>query len=70
MEPALIDATDLGDDLGAQVAVHAWRAEQLRRLGLRSMLAERFADRIDWHEFARLVKRGCTPELALEIVRP
>jgi hypothetical protein len=24
---------------------------------------------IDWHEIAGLVERGCSPELALEIVR-
>jgi hypothetical protein len=32
-------------------------------------VAETYADRIDWHEVARLVHRGCPPRLALRIVR-
>ena len=28
-----------------------------------------YADRIDWHQIARLVQRGCPPGLALRIVR-
>jgi hypothetical protein len=31
-------------------------------------LAEIYADRIDWHQIARLVRRGCPPALALRIV--
>jgi hypothetical protein len=62
--------TDLQNENGAELALHEWRAEQLRRLGLHRYLAEVFADSIDWHGFARLVERGCSPELALEIVRP
>jgi hypothetical protein len=27
------------------------------------------ADLVDWHAFADLVERGCSPRLALEIVR-
>jgi hypothetical protein len=49
--------------------VRAWRAEQLRRLGLPQRLADTFADVVDWHALAGLVERGCPPELALEIVR-
>jgi hypothetical protein len=49
--------------------VHAWRAEQLRRLGVADAVAEVFADAVDWHALAGLVERGCPPELALEIVR-
>jgi hypothetical protein len=48
---------------------HHWRAEQLRNIGLPLVLAENFADRVDWHAIAALVKRGCPPVLALEIVR-
>jgi hypothetical protein len=47
----------------------AWRAEQLCLLGFPRTLAELFADRVDWHDVAALVARGCPPELALEIVR-
>lgn len=48
--------------------VHNWRVSQLRRLGLPGSLAESYADRIDWHQIARLVKHGCPPQLALRIV--
>jgi hypothetical protein len=50
-------------------AVHAWRALQLVRLGIPGPLAEVYADRIDWHQIARLVRRGCPPRLALRIIR-
>jgi hypothetical protein len=69
MEPILTPAEDLGDDTDEGLLVHAWRTEQLGRLGLPRVLAEMFADRIDWHAFAELVERGCSPTLALEIVR-
>jgi hypothetical protein len=49
--------------------VRSWRIEQLGRLGLSHAVAETYADVIDWHEFAELVDRGCSPDLALEIVR-
>jgi len=32
------------------------------------VLAEAYGDRLDWHQVARLVQRGCPPELALRIV--
>jgi hypothetical protein len=49
--------------------VHEWRAAQLKRLGIPEPLAEVYADRLDWHQIARLVRRGCPPLLALRIVR-
>ena len=49
--------------------VHNWRVSQLTRLGVPWGLAEFYADRIDWHQVARLVQRGCPPRLALRIVR-
>ena len=48
--------------------VHNWRVSQLKRLGISGPLAETYADRIDWHQVARLVQRGCPPRLALRIV--
>ena len=51
------------------LSVRAWRAEQLCRLGLSRIVAETFADFVDWHALADLVDRGCSPALALEIVR-
>ena len=51
-----------------EVLVHEWRAEQLRRLGLSRVVSEGFAGRVDWHDIAALVSRGCSPELALDIL--
>ncbi len=52
-----------------ELLVHKWRVSQLTRLGIPGPLAETYADRIDWHQVARLVQRGCPPRLALRIVR-
>jgi hypothetical protein len=51
------------------LVVREWRAEQLRRLGVPSGLAETFADDVDWHALSKLIDRGCPLGLALEIVR-
>jgi len=48
--------------------VHNWRVSQLERLGVPGVLAEMYADHIDWHHVARLVREGCPPGLALRIV--
>jgi hypothetical protein len=48
--------------------VHNWRVSQLTRLGIPGTLAEIYADHIDWHQVARLMRRGCPPGLALRIV--
>jgi predicted component of type VI protein secretion system len=49
--------------------IYAWRVEQLSELGLSQMIASAVASFVDWHDIARLVERGCSPELALEIIR-
>ena len=49
--------------------MYAWRVERLAGLGLSKLVAAAVAPLVDWHEIARLVERGCSPELALEIVR-
>jgi hypothetical protein len=70
MEPMLITDTELVEDTtDEELLILAWRAEQLCNLGLPRILAETFADLVDWHEVAALVARGCPPELALEITR-
>jgi hypothetical protein len=70
MGPILIsDAEILERTTDEEQLVHAWRVEQLQRLGLPLILAEAFAELVDWHEVAELVGRGCPPELALEITR-
>jgi hypothetical protein len=48
--------------------VHAWRVSQLIRLGLAWPVAEAIADSIDWHDVARLVRRGCPASLAVAII--
>jgi hypothetical protein len=70
MEPILISDAELVDyTTDEELLIHAWCAEQLRRLGLGRVLAETFAGLVDWHEIAALVARGCPPELAREIAR-
>jgi hypothetical protein len=69
MEPALArprhEAIDDDDDL----LVHEWRVRQLTRLGIPWSLAQAAAGHVDWHQVAKLVRRGCPPRLALQIVR-
>ena len=50
-----------------ELLVHNWRVDRLTRLGVPWSLAEVYADRLDWHQVARLVQRGCPPRLALRI---
>ena len=65
MEPPITGRDAISDN---DLVVHNWRMSQLKRLGLSGPLAEIYADRIDWHQIARLVQRGCPPHLALRIV--
>ena len=70
MEPILISDSELVENTtDEELLIHAWRAEQLRRLGFPRILAETFAGLVDWHEIAALTARGCPPRLALDIVR-
>lgn len=55
-------------DLETQL-VHDWRVTRLTGLGIPRPIAEADADRVDWHQIARLVRRGCPPALALRILR-
>jgi hypothetical protein len=50
------------------LVVHNWRVSRLMCLGIPEPLAEVYAGRIDWHQVACLVQRGCPPGLALRIV--
>jgi hypothetical protein len=50
-------------------AVHSWRISRLTHLGIPGPLAMVYADRLDWHQIAGLVQRGCPPLLALRIIR-
>jgi hypothetical protein len=70
MEPTVFSDTELVEDVGdEEIAIHAWKVEQLHRLGVPHVLSVAFAGLVDWHEIAALVARGCPPELALEIAR-
>jgi hypothetical protein len=69
MESIVTPTEGLDPGAGEALAVRAWRSEQLRRLGLPYLLAEMFADLVDWHAVADLVERGCSLSLALDIVR-
>lgn len=54
---------------GEDERVNAWRVDQLANLGLPMVIASAFATVVDWHDVARLVDKGCPPDLALEITR-
>jgi hypothetical protein len=58
---------DLVECSDEDVLVHEWRREQLQCQGVPKILADSFADVVDWHQIADLVGRGCPPHLALEI---
>ena len=67
MEQALTSTAPktAGDD---HHLVHEWRVGRLTGLGIPWTLAQAAADRVDWHQVAMLVHRGCPPQLALRIV--
>jgi len=53
-----------------QEIVEAWRAEELERAGFPPGLAAELAIciHVDLHRAASLIARGCTPELAAQIL--
>jgi hypothetical protein len=64
MEPAVTGHQAVDEE---ELLVHDWRVARLTRLGVPGPLAEVYAGRLDWHQVARLVQRGCPPRLALRI---
>jgi hypothetical protein len=56
MEPPTTGQKAIGHD---ESPVHTWRVSRLERLGVPGPLAEIYADRIDWHQIAQLMRRGC-----------
>jgi hypothetical protein len=64
----LVAATEF-DRSDEEALVLEWRTSQLERLGISRVIAEAFASFVDWHDVARLVERGCSCELAIDIVR-
>ena len=61
--------TELVEESEAE-RVERWRAEELERAGFAPDTAQILAARsdVDLHEAARLVARGCPPDLAAEIL--
>lgn len=53
-----------------QQLIELWRTEELERAGYSRRAAGRLAARqdVDLHQAVRLLKRGCSPELALRIL--
>ena len=60
MEPLVIPTEELDHKDRETRNVRAWRVEQLRSLGLPYVLADSFADRLDWHALAS--RLGCMPK--------
>ena len=60
---------DIETETSEEARVNAWRIEQLANLGLSTLIATAVATLVDWHDVARLVEKGCPPDLALEIAR-
>ena len=54
-----------------QELVESWRATELERAGYSSQDAAELAARpdVDLHRAVELLARGCSPELALDILR-
>jgi hypothetical protein len=69
MNVSVIPPEPRDGDMRETLAVRKWRAEELGRLGVPSILAETFADAVDWHALSALIERGCPLPLAREIVR-
>lgn len=62
--------TETPVQLTEQELVEQWRAEALERAGYPAEAAVEIAARadIDLHQATELLQRGCTPELALQIL--
>jgi hypothetical protein len=67
MKPALVPV--LHETIEEQDRVHKWRVARLESLGIPWPVAEATAGRVDWHQIAALVRRGCPLPLALRILR-
>jgi hypothetical protein len=69
MEPTLMQEVEVDPRAEEQARVHDWRVERLRDLGVPRVVADLFADQVDWRTVAALVERGCPAALAIDIVR-
>ncbi len=59
----------MAEDAAERNNVRDWQAEQFERLGFDEWTAELLADHgVDYHKVEDLIRDGCPPELAAEIV--
>jgi hypothetical protein len=65
----VLEAAETGPQNDEEQLVLEWRLERLEQLGVSRINAALLAGLVDWHEIAAHVARGCSPELAVEIVR-
>ena len=63
MQPAVMPTSDL-DESDEDVLVHTCFAEQPQGLGLPQLLAETFADLVDWRQVAGFVEHDSALEIA------
>jgi hypothetical protein len=66
-----VTAAETGLEVQTEIErIEAWRAEELKRAGYDASAAEKLAVRhdVDLHVAADLLRRGCPPDLALEIL--
>ena len=68
MEPAPARPRHEAIDHDGRLA-HKWRLAPHTALGIPSPLAQVTAGRVDWHQIATGVRRGCPPRLEPRIVR-
>ena len=63
-------AAELTKQVTERERIERWRAEELERVGFEPAAASLLAGRldVDLHDAMDLVRRGCSPELALEIL--
>ena len=65
----MLHRTDADSFPKEELRLLAWRREQLLWLGVSRRNAYAYAETVDWHDVAVLVQRGCSPDIALKIVR-
>jgi hypothetical protein len=58
------------DELDEEQERYLWRRAQLLDLGVDWNLATEYADTVDYHDLETLIRQGCPPDLALELIRP
>lgn len=60
---------ELDEDTGEEQQVRDWHVTCLLELGCSWDAVHRCADTVDYREVAKHIRRGCPPDLAVEIER-